>query len=299
MAYVKSMRVVHIKGVDDPFTLTAIVKAAIDRRDLQQFNEEHKALTSYAELVALCGKFVLLDDTKERGSEPEFGEHREIYNDVTVPWRQRVWDTAQFLLNDARVTKSWTVIVAEYHREVTLHLSHKIASGVHSPSVGLEAGKYSNTESTVKIRTYPGLAMNLSLSKATPSKIAMKLIDHAEKALTTIKARQDRDTSALQKREQSKKLVAEIEQVYGIPRYYVGSGNLQIRTDGVELTVEPSEYGNAYLTLKLAISAETKSMPAALGALVDLVKGLKAAADHEKAKQVIDEKRKLKLVQKD
>jgi hypothetical protein len=151
----------------------------------------------------------------------------------------------------------------------------------------------------VKIRTYPGLAMNLSLAKATPERIAMKLIEHGEKTLATIKARRDRDTSALQKREQSKKLVAEIEQAYGIPRYYEGSSNLQIRTDGVELTVEPSEYGNAYVTLKLAVSAETKSMPPALGAIVELVKAIKVKADHEKAKQAIDEKRKLKLVQKD
>jgi hypothetical protein len=300
MAYVKSMRVVYTKGVDDPFTLTAIVRKTIGgSRDRQQFDEDHKKIGSYVELIALCAKYVIMDDTKERGTEPEYGERRDIYDDKIVPWRQRVWDTAKVLLSDARVVGTWTVFVAEYHSEVTLNLQHITASGVYSPSVGLEAGKHSFSPSMVKIRTHPGLAMNLPLEKATPKKIADKLVERAEEQVARINARHDRDTEALRRREKAKRIVQAIETQFGIPRYYEGSGSLKLATEGISINVEPTEYGTVNVTVSVSIGDEPVNVHAdRLEPLVNLVKAVKVNNDHAKAKKEIDAKRALKLTQK-
>lgn len=285
MAYVKSMRVLYVKGVDDPFTMTRMVRESFSRtREREQFDAEHKKVTSYLELIALCEKYVILDATK---SPDESTVYRDLYDDKIVPWRQRVWDTAYMLLNDAKVTKTWNVMVSEHHQEVALHLSHKTASGVYSPSVQLEAGRHSFSPSMVKIRTYPGLAMNLSLDKAIPSKIATKLLEHAEKMLERIKARTVRDLDEKTKREKGHRIVKMIEEQYDIPRYYEGSRELELRTEGIKLEVVPSEYGYAVVTVTLSIGDEPDAVHSdRLTGIIDLVKAVKVKNEMAKKKAV-------------
>jgi len=283
MAFVKRVRIVYTKGIDavDPFLVVNVVKPALNRNERQAFEQAYlNGVKNYADLLALCTKYVELDETKPVGTEPEYGAFRDVYSDEPVPWRKLVWDTAFYLLTKTTVSETWDIKVGDHdYRGPNLYLCHRTATGVTSPSAEVEQARHGSGQ-MVKIRCYPGLAMNAALEKATPVKIAAKLLEHGEKTLSSIKARSERETEQQSKKLKAAKLVRMIENKYGVPRYYEGSSELEINTPGATLRVTPNEYGYASVTLTMGIQSERDT--AQLAQVIELVKTLKEANDTAK-----------------
>lgn len=283
MAFVKRVRIVYTKGIDavDPFMLAGVVKSQLNRNDRYAFEQAYPNVKSYAELVALCEKYVELDPTKAVETEPEFGAYRDVYNDEPVPWRQLIWDTAVYLLTKTTVPSAWEIKVSDHdYRGPGLYLrSLTCGQYVTSPSVELEDARHGSAK-MVKIRTYPGLAMNVPIEKASPVKIAAKLLEHGEKTLARLKVQVERETEQHDKKLKAAKLVSLIERTYAVPRYYEGSSELEISTPGMTLRVTPNEYGYAVVTLTMGVHTETESKE--LAQVIELVKMHKAANDAAK-----------------
>lgn len=280
MAYVKTVRVVYTKGIDaiDPFMLAGIVKKVLNRQDRQTFEQEYPKVTKYAELVALCERFVELDSNREVGTEPEYGAKREVYNDIPDPWRKLLWDTMALLVGRPSITAAWDVMIGNHdYRGPSLWLKSLTMTHTSSPSIEIDTARHSSTP-TVKMRTYPGLALNTTLEKATPEKLAAKLIEHGEKVISKHKIQTERETEQQLRQRRAAKLVALIEQRCGIPRYYDGSRELELTAPGATLRITPnSDYGTATLTLSIHVGNEAQIEK--LKQSVELVKTMKASAD--------------------
>lgn len=282
MAYIKRVKIVYTKGIlegVDPFMLFKVVKPALARREQQEFETAYLSIGTYADLLALCNKYVELDDAKEVGTEPQFGAHRDVYDDTPVPWRKLLWDTAVLLLGRPSVTKGWQVRIggeSDYHGP-SLWLESLTQRFTASPSVDLDDARFGKT---VKIRTRPGLALNTPLEKATAEKIATKLLEHGEKILTQQRVRAERETDQNSKKRKAAILVEQIAQTYEIPRYYEGSRDLELRTLGANLRVVPEESGSATVTLTMTV--HNKAQLESLRGPMEFIKALKQSVDASK-----------------
>jgi hypothetical protein len=286
MAFVKRVRIVYTKGIEnpDPFNLAAVVKGVLNRNDRQAFEQAYlNDVKSYADLVTLCEKYVELDDTKPVGTEPQYGAHRDVYSDEFVPWRKLLWDTAAYLADKTTAPSAWAIKIsgddAQTYRGPNLYLRSLTVDAVTSPSVECEDGRHGSGK-VVKIRCYPGLAMNVALEKATPVKIAAKLLEHGEKALVQLKARAERETEEKDRRLKARRLVNLIEATFGVPRYYEGSGELTLGTDGAALRITPTDDGAVNLTLTMRVTSNGQLEK--LRQPIELIKALKQAGDAAK-----------------
>lgn len=288
MAFVKTVKIVYVKGITDPFTLIALVKKHLGRDELRAFNNSNSdgSIQSYDDLITLCTKYVELDDTKDVGTEPEFGARRDVYDDKIVPFRKLLWETAEWLARSVQVAGIWTIKIGERHSDISLWLSSMEREGVTSPSVTLETGRGSwSGTAHVKIRCHPGLAMNATFEKATPQKIGMKLIEHGEKAIDKMKVRAEQESDQVAKQNKARRLINQIELKYKLPRYYQGSNTLELSTGGVTLRVTPTDYGSASVSLSLSIGGNLGIEQ--LEPIVTLINSIKEKNDYEAAKAAL------------
>lgn len=290
MAFIGTQIVIGVKGVDDPFTLIRLVKEGLrdcgDRRQrnsVEEFTRAAQTVLDYTELLAVCDKYVVRDESKERDIKPE---SRKMYNDVPVPSRDLIWKVAEMLLTHSTMSgekPEWTVMVFEDWTGPELWLNSTKIPHVGSPTLKFE-DRHSVMMAKIK-STHGPLILNTTIPKAllNITKITDKLIEHGRMAVAQRQNRENADQKANYNKAKAARLVTEIEHLYGLKRYYEDSRGLRFTTEGIVLEVEPDEYGNAVMTVKLAIGNEVQLEN--LEPIVSVVKAIKLKNDLLKPKE--------------
>jgi hypothetical protein len=286
MAYIGEQLVIGVKGINDPFTLIAKVRTALERNgnrtqrySCQEFINKSTQVADYQALVELAGKYVTLDENMDKDATPE---HRAIYNEQIVPFRQFIWQVAEKLMLDTRVNgvkPEWEIrINEESYRGVELWLTSLSVGYVSSPLVRQVEGKYGSLQYVRMKGEYGGgMIMNTTLAKATPEKVISKMFEHGEKR---VNARIEQEIRDKNQRVKAKRLVNTLETKYDLPRYFEGSDNLQLTSNrGLALEVNPiSDYGQAVIKLTIRIGDE-RTHADEIASIVSFAKALKIKHD--------------------
>jgi len=111
-------------------------------------------------------------------------------------------------------------------------------------------------------------------------KIAAKLLEHGEKTLSQLKVRIEHDVEQKSKRVKAARLVNLIEATFGVPRYYEGSSELALSTDGAALRVTPTDDGAVTLSLTMRVTGNGQLEK--LRQPIELIKAFKQAVDTAK-----------------
>jgi hypothetical protein len=293
--YVKTMRIVYTQGIDavDPFLLAQLVKPALGRDERAIFERDYATVRSYVDLIALCERYVELDDTKPVGTESPYGATRDVYNDTPDPWLSLLWKVAESLSLSTPTIDTWDIQIADStYRGPSLYLRYRGTTYTDSPSVECEQNKYGPGK-VVKIRTHPGLAMNTPLEKASADKIAAKLLEHGAKVRARLLARARADDDRLAKERsaaallnRAKALVKLIEVQHGVPRYYSGSQELVLSATDVQMRVTPRDDG--FVTVSITLTVRGKAGADAIAPFVELIGAQKKrdVAQADKAKEL-------------
>lgn len=295
--FVKRMPVIYTKGLNmEAFNLIGKVRTAISeygsvRHALRDFNDKVTTTTSYEELLELCREYVILDDTLEAGTEPgvdstrNIGPWRTITDDREIPGRRLLWTLAEAL---EPLSKAFTIRVSDEWRGAQLWLASTDVEYANSACVWIEK-KYESSPSVVKMKgSHGGLIINTPLLKVDVNKVVTKMIASLQFEVGARIARDKENAERAKRVQAAKNMTKHLGERFEIPEYFEGSTSRRLSADGVELSMDKSEYGNgSTVKLTLYIDDEPAGIhPDKLAPIIEQVKAIIKLRQEQRAQRL-------------